>query len=160
MPIPFGYPAVFYVLTRMDDVDKPCKRVLLEMDNPGIIYDPNLDACGYVEWDATPPAGVSSAIHNLSFLDAVETAMLFLETDYEGEWLLVGPSLAAMLRTMMQFKESRSKMRCGDYVRLGWLCTKTVYVDRRMNPSSYWYAGHKGRFVRGLAETIFVKHTH
>lgn len=86
--------------------------------------------------------------------------MLFLETDYEGEWLLVSPSSAAMLRTMTQFTEPRTKMRCGDYVRSGWLGTKTVYMDRHLNPSSYWYAGHKGKYVRGLAETAFVKHAH
>lgn len=94
---------------------------------------------GIVQWDASPPVGVSYVVHKEGILDAIEMASKFLETDYtqEREWLMIGDGGRCILLTLTAFAPyfEDGLYKWDDEhqgVHLGYLFHRSVFYSRRM----------------------------
>jgi len=114
------------------------------------------DACGYVCWDASPPAGHTAWRHKHTFLEAVHTALAFTQTDCTSEWILVGPAMLPTVRTMWWFKENEPPEKDDMFIRLGWLrgirvfyhkdlMTRRTYDPVNFQPSTEMFLVGNGR---------------
>lgn len=135
--------------------DEPSKRTLLALDSLYAVMADENAAKGFVVWDATPPAGVTFTEHKQTFLDAVETALAFLHTNYRDEILLLGPIAASVVRTLPQFVEDEpvDKNRC---IYLGKLGRKLVYADPKMQEAHGWAVLHRGDWVKCIIQNSHV----
>lgn len=93
---------------------------------------------GFVVWDATPPVGISSEEHKLSFVDAIMMGLTFCGTLLRDEWLLVGPNQLGLVRTLPAFEHSTGE-NIGHAMRIGTLHDiVSVYFSFKIASNQFW----------------------
>lgn len=90
---------------------------------------------GIVMWDASPPSNTSFVTHiQVSLMQAIETGLMFAQTDGLNEWIVAGPLALSYLRSLTLYSEVgvvQERLECG-LVRCGRVHSKTVYAMRRL----------------------------
>jgi hypothetical protein len=113
-------------LHRSDLLDSVVVPIVKTLNDSAAHQEP---ICGFVMWEENPPSDTSYLHHKLTFIDAIETALSFVQTNCMDEWIVAGPRLLAIVRTLpgyQDFKEVRSLAE-GLY-RVGMFRTKVVYA--------------------------------
>jgi hypothetical protein len=110
-----------------------------------LIVEKHNDA-GIVMWDASPPPNTPFVTHvQVTLMQAIETCLMFAETDGLDEWIVAGPLALSYLRALTIYSEIgvvQERLECG-IVRCGRLHSKMVYSMRRLEVADAM-VGHFG----------------
>jgi hypothetical protein len=95
---------------------------------------------GYVIWCSAPPSGVNYQTHKFSFIDAVMTGLKLCGTNCVGDWVVLGGSSLAVVRTLPPFV-LEAEPSSGKINRVGKLLNVQVYAYPTAAHDSFW-VGH------------------
>lgn len=101
---------------------------------------------GVVAWDASAPSKTSFVEHmTVSLIQAIETGLMFAQTDGLNEWVVAGPLALTYIRSLPMYSEVGivQERLGGGLVRCGRLHSKTVYAFRELQ-DGHAVVGHHG----------------
>jgi len=81
--------------------------------------------CGFVVWAAWWR-------YKFTLVDAIYTALAFTHTDISDEWVLIGPSLMPLIRSMHRFEERVPTVNEAGFVLLGTIKNIQVFYNPEM----------------------------
>lgn len=163
------------------EVDLPDKEHMLKVltqEFYDVRYAADRADCGFVVWEALPPAVAPSPCkfkflealqrqasfwlakaqyraHKLTLLDAFYTGLAFTQSQGVDEFLLMGQGTSVVVYTLPGFEFAGDAVRvCQDISYVGKLDRRMrVYLDCRL-ASDTWYVGHHVKAARGLCANL------